>query len=65
MKIMQETTEWTDGANANHIYIFKKFHPRERAAMAIGYIPRGKDRVVKFRIPLQIDTKNRTFEELK
>jgi hypothetical protein len=45
--------------------VFKKYHPKERSAMAVGYVPRGSKEFKKFNIPLQIDLRGRTFEELK
>jgi len=64
MKIMQETTKWADGTEANHVYVFKRYHPGERSAMAIGYVPAGTTQLKKFNIPLQLDLRGRTFKEL-
>ncbi len=60
MVIMQETTEFTDGQGGNHIYIFKK-KPEGRSAEAVAYLPRGTDKVIRFRKPLKLDLKGRTF----
>ena len=60
MVILQETTEFTDGQGGNHIYIFKK-KPEGRIAEAVAYLPRGTDRVIKFRKPIKLDLKGRTF----
>ena len=60
MVILQETTEFTDGQGGNHIYIFKK-KPEGRSAEAVAYLPRGTDKVVKFRKPMKLDLKGRTF----
>jgi hypothetical protein len=60
MVIMQETTKFTDGDGGNHIYVFKK-KPEGRSAEAVAYLPRGTDRVIKFRTPLKLDLKGRTF----
>jgi hypothetical protein len=60
MVVLQETTTWSDGDGANHIYIFKK-KPEGRSAEAVAYLPRGTDKVVKFRTPLKLDLKGRTF----
>ena len=62
IKIMQETTEWTDGGS-NHIYIFKE-KPAGRSAKAIAYIPAGSNQVQKFKKPIDLDLKGRTFVEL-
>ena len=59
MKIMQETTQWSDGSQANHIYVFN-----DSMTKAVAYVPRGSNRVFKFKNPLAIDTRGRTFEEL-
>lgn len=59
MKILQETTKWVDGDAANHIYVFNDAMTR-----AIAYVPRGKNKVFKFKHPIAIDTRGRTFEEL-
>ena len=63
IKVYQETTEFTDGDGGNHIYIFEA-KPTGRSAKAIAYIPRGQSRVHKFREPLVLDLKGRTFEEV-
>jgi hypothetical protein len=65
MKIMRETTVW-EGVNAepNHIYIFERYHPKERVAKVIAYVPFGTEPVKKFKQPLQIDLKGRTFQEV-
>ena len=63
IKVYQETTEWTDGNGANHVYIFNE-RVSGRSATAIAYIPAGSDRVQKFRTPLKLDLKGRTFKEL-
>jgi hypothetical protein len=63
MVILQETTEFTDGQGGNHIYIFKK-KPEGRSAEAVAYLPRGTDKVVRFRKPLKLDLKGRTFSKV-
>ena len=63
MVILQETTEFTDGVGGNHIYIFKK-KPEGRSAEAVAYLPRGTDRVIKFRKPMKLDLKGRTFQKV-
>ena len=49
MKIMLETTRWTDSTDANHIYIFDEFKGNERTAKAVAYVPWGTGPVRKFR----------------
>jgi hypothetical protein len=63
MVIMQETTQFTDGQGGNHIYIFKS-KPEGRSAEAVAYLPRGTDRVIKFRNPIKLDLKGRTFQKV-
>lgn len=65
MKIMQETTVW-EGVNAepNHIYVFDKFSYKDRMADVIAYVPFGTEPVQKFKKPLKIDLKGRTFKEV-
>ena len=60
MVILQETTQFTDGQGGNHIYVFKK-KPEGRSAEAVAYLPRGTDKVVKFRKLMKLDLKGRTF----
>ena len=66
MKIMLETTEWPEGSgDCNHIYVFEEFKGSGRSARAVAYVPHGVDPVQKFRTPLDIDLKGRTFVEVK
>ena len=62
IKVMQETTEWYDGGS-NHTYIFKD-KPTGRSAKAIAYIPAGSKIVQRFKKPIDLDLKGRTFVEL-
>ena len=63
MVILQETTVWTDSQAGNHIYVFKS-KPEGRSATAVAYLPQGTDRVIKFRTPLKLDLKGRTFQKV-
>lgn len=65
MKIMFETTKWPEGQSGNHVYVFTKYHPAERQTFAVAYVPNGSKTLQKFKKPLQIDLRGRTFEELK
>jgi len=66
MKIMLETTEWPEGSgDCNHIYVFEEFKGNSRSAKAVAYVPHGVDPVQKFRTPLDIDLRGRTFVEVK
>lgn len=62
MKIMLETTAWEEQSNSNHIYVFDKYHPADRTAKVIAYSAFGTEPVQKFRKPLMIDLKGRTFK---
>jgi hypothetical protein len=61
MIILQETTRWPDGQGGNHIYIFNA-NPGARSANAVAYVPQGSNRVFKFKSPLVLDLKGRTFK---
>lgn len=63
IKVYQETTEWADSNGANHVYIFNE-RVVGRSATAIAYIPAGQTKVHKFKTPLKLDLKGRTFKEL-
>jgi hypothetical protein len=63
MIVYQETTVWPEGDNANHIYVLKA-KPTGRTVEAVAYVPRGSDRVQKFRKPLVLDLKGRTFAKV-
>lgn len=60
--IYQETTEWSMDV-PNHIYIFKD-KIVGRSAKAIGYVREGCTEVQKFKKPMVLDLKGRTFEVL-
>lgn len=64
IKVYQETTQFTDGEGGNHVYIFNE-RIVGRSAAAIAYIPRGQTKVHKFRTPMKLDLKGRTFEEIR
>ena len=63
IKVYQETTEWSDSNGANHVYIFNE-KVTGRSATAIAYIPAGQTKVHKFKTPLKLDLKGRSFKEL-
>ena len=58
MIILQETTRWDA---PNHIYIFNA-KPGARSANAVAYVPQGSNKVFKFKKPLVLDLKGRTFK---
>ena len=60
MRIMVETTEWNGySSDINHVYVFN-----DSMTQAIGYVPRGSRTLQRFKTPLKIDTRGRTFEDL-
>ena len=63
IKVYQEVTEWSDSNGANHVYIFNE-KVAGRSASAVAYIPRGSTQVHRFKTPLKLDLKGRTFEEI-
>ena len=61
--IAQETTDWSDGSDSNHIYVFAE-KPSGRSAPCIAYVEKGTDTVIKFKKPIALDLKGRTFVPL-
>ena len=61
--IYVETTVWQESTQPNHVYIFKGT-PEGRSATAVAYVPRGTDKVIKFRKPIKLDLKGRTFRKV-
>jgi len=62
MKIMLETTAWPEGSgDPNHVYVFEDYRAGSRSARAVAYVPHGTDPVLKFKTPLDIDLRGRTF----
>ena len=60
MKYYQEVTVWsTDYAVPNHTY-----YMTDDRSKAVGYIPAGKKRLVKFSRPMTIDGRGRKFTVL-
>ena len=64
MKIMIETTKWEGQESPNHIYVFDKFTGSERTVKAVAYSAFGTGPVQKFRKPLVLDLKGRTFAKV-
>ena len=62
MKIMLETTQWEGPSGPNHIYIFEQFKGNERTAKAMAYVPFGTEPVKRFKKPIVLDLKGRTFQ---
>lgn len=59
MKIMLETTKWST-AIPNHVYVFN-----DRQTKILGYVPAGSKILHRFKLPLDIDTRGRTFKLLE
>ena len=61
MRIVQETTTWSDGFgdSCNHIYVCN-----DSMNEIIAYVPRGSRKVFKFKKPIKFDTRGRTFEDV-
>jgi hypothetical protein len=62
--IQQETTQWASPTTPNHIYIFDGV-AKGRGAKAIGYVQAGTTLVQRFKTPMLMDTRGRTFVPLK
>jgi hypothetical protein len=58
MVFVRETTTWTTDT-PNHVYILD-----DRMHHMIAYVPSGSRRVYRFKQPIAIDRKGRTFEPL-
>ena len=61
MRIVVETTQWSEGFgdSCNHVYVMN-----DSLTQAVAYVPRGSKTLQKFKNPLKIDTRGRTFEDL-
>ena len=64
MKVMQETTQWEGAQSPNHIYVFDKFTGTERTVRAIAYSAFGTGPVQRFKKPLVLDLKGRSFAKV-
>ena len=56
MKLVMETTVFSDSKMPNHSYLLND------AGIAIGYRKFSAGEVVRFRTPLRLDVRGRTFE---
>ena len=60
---LKETTKW-DVKVSNGTYVFeKKFSGN--TGMAIGFIPYNTKKMTRFKKPMNIETKGRTFVEVR
>ena len=61
--IYLETTTWQESTQANHVYVFTE-PPKQRTAKAIGYVRAGTKELFRFKKPMTLDLKDRTFVAL-
>jgi len=60
VKIVLETTEWTDSWVPNHVYVLN-----DSQTKILAYVPAGSKTVHKFKVPQSFDRRGRTFVELE
>lgn len=56
MKFFQETTRWSQSNACNHVYLLS-----DDKSKMYAYVQHGTDSVFKFKNPIRIDTRGRTF----
>ena len=61
--IYQETTLWQEAGQANHVYVFLEV-PKLRTAKCMGYIRAGTKELFRFKKPMTLDLKGRSFAAL-
>jgi hypothetical protein len=59
MKLFLETTKWPDNTTSNHSYFLD-----DSKSKMYAYIKAGDKAVFKFKNPIRIDTRGRTFKEI-
>jgi uncharacterized Zn finger protein len=59
MKIVQETTRWTDNV-ANNLYLVT-----DNMEYIVAYVPQGSTSAQRFKKPIRWDSRGRTFKILK
>ena len=57
MKFYEETTRWADTDTPNHTYLFS-----DNKSKAFGYVRAGTNSVFKFKRPIALDLRGRTFK---
>jgi hypothetical protein len=60
MKIVLETTKWSDSWIPNHVYVLN-----DSQTKMLAYVPAGSRTLQKFSKPMGFDQRGRTFVELK
>ena len=58
-----ETTAWQEPTQANHVYVFLE-QPRGRSAKCLGYVRAGTKDLFRFKQPITLDLKDRSFAPL-
>ena len=61
--IYQETTEWQEAGQANHVYVFTEL-PKQRTAKTVAYVRAGTKELFRFKKPITLDLKGRSFAAL-
>lgn len=61
--IYLETTEWQEPTQANHVYVFLE-PPRGRGAMCMGYVRAGTKELFRFKQPMVLNLRDRSFVPL-
>jgi hypothetical protein len=56
VQVLYETTAWSDGTDANHVYFMNDSKEKMYA-----YVTRGSLDVFQFKRPIRINTRGRTF----
>jgi len=59
MKTLLETTEWSDGANINHVYFMD-----DSKSKMFAYVKFGTGKPIRFKNPIRIDTRGRKFKDI-
>lgn len=61
--IYVETTVWQEPTQANHVYVFLE-PPKARTAQCMGYVRAGTKELVRFKKPISVDLRDRSFAAL-
>ena len=59
MKTLLETTEWSDGANINHVYFMD-----DSKSKMFAYVKFGEGNPIRFKNPIRIDIRGRKFRDV-
>ena len=61
--IYLETTQWDEATQPNHVYVFTE-PPKQRTAKAVAYVRAGTKELFRFKKPITLDLKGRSFAAL-